>query len=82
MALANELGNVERSALCRQQAGLQLKNALTSKDDAVADEKAAMWRSFDSKLRAHIKQAVSAPFASPCSFRYISTYACYERRQL
>lgn len=60
VALVNELKNPARSPQVRQQAGLQLKNALTSKEETVAEAKAALWRSFDEALRTHIKQSAMA----------------------
>ena len=72
VSLANELRNTERSEICRQQAALQLKNALSSKEEAVADEKSQQWRRLDPNLTAHVKQSVRHPLfhlrSSLCRF--------------
>jgi hypothetical protein len=65
-ALVGELANTSRSGDSRQQAGLQLKNALTSNVADVASRKAAMWRTIEPALRTHVKQTVRSSWRRPC----------------
>eukprot|EP00053_Salpingoeca_punica_P019522 m.198216 g.198216 ORF g.198216 m.198216 type:complete len:874 (-) comp17673_c0_seq1:2360-4981(-) len=55
LALASELRNTERPIISRQQAGIQLKNCLVSKDDTVREQKSAAWCNFDPNVRNNIK---------------------------
>eukprot|EP00051_Salpingoeca_urceolata_P028386 m.486569 g.486569 ORF g.486569 m.486569 type:complete len:883 (+) comp24499_c0_seq1:219-2867(+) len=59
-ALVAELQNQANDPIIRMQAGVQLKNCITSKDDAVADQKAKMWASIDAPTREHIKTSTLA----------------------
>ncbi len=56
--LATELGNAANQPVMRQQAGLQLKNCLASREDGVTEQHEALWLNADPAARAHIKAAV------------------------
>ena len=58
LALAGELANPAQTAEARSQAGLQLKQCLTSKDDAVRESYAANWVLIGEDVRSNIKGAV------------------------
>ena len=58
LALAGELSNPEQTAEARAQAGIQLKQCLTSKDDALRETFASNWMLVDESTRATVKGAV------------------------
>lgn len=57
-ALAGELANHSQSAEARAQAGLQLKQCLQSKDDAINQSYHDNWLALDEATRGNIKSAV------------------------
>ena len=58
VALAGELANPGQSAEGRQQAGLQLKQCLKSKDADVSAQYEANWLALDEGTRSTIKGSV------------------------
>lgn len=57
-SLSDILRNGANSAVVRMQAGLQLKNALYSKDQTVRQEHQQRWLTFPEEIRNYIKQNV------------------------
>jgi importin subunit beta-1 len=57
-SLSDILRNGANSAVVRMQAGLQLKNALYSKDQTVRQEHQQRWLTFPEDVRSYIKQNV------------------------
>ena len=58
LALASELANPAQTSEGRAQAGLQLKQCLTSKDEALKEAYAGNWLTLPDETRANIKGAV------------------------
>lgn len=58
-ALSDVLVNTNNSSVARTAAGLQLKNQLTSKDDAIGKQYQQRWLSFPPETREYIKNNVS-----------------------
>jgi hypothetical protein len=58
VALSQELANPHQTNEGRSQAGLQLKQCLQSKDDAIREQYYANWLALDEGTRASIKGAV------------------------
>lgn len=58
-ALSDILVNTSNSSVARTAAGLQLKNQLTSKDDAIGKQYQQRWLSFPTDTREFIKNNVS-----------------------
>lgn len=58
-ALSDVLSHPGNSAVARMAAGLQLKNQLTSKDDAVKQKFQAKWLQLPEDIRNYIKKNVS-----------------------
>ncbi|XP_015775244.1 PREDICTED: importin subunit beta-1-like [Acropora digitifera] len=56
--LANELADGGNSQVARMAAGLQLKNALTSKDQTVRMQHQQRWLALDEQVKRHVKQMV------------------------
>ncbi|XP_076088183.1 importin subunit beta-1-like isoform X2 [Mytilus galloprovincialis] len=57
-SLSDILRNGANSAVVRMQAGLQLKNALYSKDQTIRQEHQQRWLTFPEEIRNYIKQNV------------------------
>ncbi|XP_065202089.1 importin subunit beta-1 isoform X2 [Planococcus citri] len=57
-ALSDVLVNTSNSQVARMAAGLQIKNALTSKDSIVKEQCQQRWLSFPEDIRRYIKQNV------------------------
>ncbi|PNH00526.1 Importin subunit beta-1 [Tetrabaena socialis] len=66
-SVTNELGNEERADDVRQAAGLQLKNAVDSKDAARRPELTAKWLATEAALKAHIRDVLLRCLHSPKS---------------
>lgn len=58
-SLSDILKHGGNSPVARMQAGLQLKNALYSKDNAIKLQHQQRWLQFPDEVRNHIKQNVS-----------------------
>ena len=67
LALAGELSNPAQAAVARAQAGLQLKQCLTSKDDAVRVAYEANWLALDDESRNSIKTSALATLGTETS---------------
>lgn len=65
VALAGELANPAQPADARSQAGLQLKQCLQSKDEALSQQYHDNWLALDEGTRANIKGAVWISRSSP-----------------
>lgn len=64
-ALSDILVNTNNSSVARTAAGLQLKNQLTSKDDAIGKQYQQRWLSFPTETREYIKNNVSQCLKHP-----------------
>lgn len=58
VALVNELADGGKSQVARMAAGLQLKNALTSKDPTIRLQHQQRWLTLDEQVKQHVKQMV------------------------
>jgi len=58
VALVNELADGGKSQVARMAAGLQLKNALTSKDPTIRMQHQQRWLTLDEQVKQHVKQMV------------------------
>ncbi|XP_015748032.1 PREDICTED: importin subunit beta-1-like [Acropora digitifera] len=58
VALVNELADGGKSQVARMAAGLQLKNALTSKDPIIRKQHQQRWLALDEQVKLHVKQMV------------------------
>ncbi|XP_015763609.1 PREDICTED: importin subunit beta-1-like isoform X2 [Acropora digitifera] len=58
VALVNELADGGKSQVARMAAGLQLKNALTSKDPTIRMQHQQRWLTLDEQVKQHVKQRV------------------------
>lgn len=57
-ALSDVLSNTSNSPVARMAAGLQIKNALTSKDASVKEQFQQRWLAFPEDIRLYIKTNV------------------------
>ena len=64
-ALAQALSDEAKEPNSRQLAGLQLKNMLTARDEALKADKALRWLALDAAMRAPIKTCAMGALASP-----------------
>ncbi|XP_015763603.1 PREDICTED: importin subunit beta-1-like isoform X1 [Acropora digitifera] len=58
VALVNELADGGKSQVARMAAGLQLKNALASKDPTIRMQHQQRWLTLDEQVKQHVKQMV------------------------
>lgn len=87
-ALADILFNQQNSPVVRAAAGLQLKNQLTSRDDALRQQQQARWRSLPEPNRMYIKERVFKalgteifrPASAPQCVAYIASLELPERQ--
>ena len=63
--LATELANEAKPEGCRRLAGILLKNAVYSDNEARAGEKAALWAAVDPGAKTQIRTALLATLGSP-----------------
>lgn len=66
--LATELANEQAPPETRQSAGIQIKNALSSRKLSVLEQKTRRWLSVDSAIRDKIKSIILQALASPQKF--------------
>ena len=64
-ALAQALNDETKDPNSRQLAGLQLKNMLTARDDALKADKALRWLALDAAMRTPIKTCAMGALKSP-----------------
>jgi hypothetical protein len=58
LALSVELGNPENASEVRAQAGLQLKQCLTSKDELIDSQLVEFWVALDEEARQTVRDSV------------------------
>ncbi|KJE93966.1 hypothetical protein CAOG_04675 [Capsaspora owczarzaki ATCC 30864] len=63
--LANLLADATKSEMLRYQAGMQLKNCLSSKDPEVLQELYDRWITYDESVRMQVKNQVSSTLSVP-----------------
>ena len=75
--LSDILANVGNSSVARRQAGLQLKNRLTSNDDAVKQNYQERWLAVPDEIRGYIKNNILTALGSE-SYRPSAAAQCVQ----
>jgi len=78
-ALATELSSEDKDITVRQLAGINIKNLLVAKDEALQTQKHDKWKAMDAGTRSKVKELLLQTLRSPQQVaRHTSAQACAE----